>query len=396
MIVIGAGISGLAMAFEAKQAGMNVLVLEKESRCGGCFHSVAVSADEFGDGRKQDFWLELGTHTCFNSYGRLLHILQRLDLMDQLQTRQKLRYRLLADGSMCSIPSRLRFVELFTHVWRMFTMQKQDKSVADYYGALLGRRNYNDVFQHALAAVLCQPVADVPADMLFRKRPRDKSVTRSYTFAGGLSDIIEALERQLVVKNNQHIHAVHDHDNGYEIATDDASYQCNILVCATPALAASRLLSDAHPDIAEQLAWVNEMEIETVAVVIDKADILLDVMAGIIAIDGDFYSAVSRDFIDHPSLRGFTFHFKPGVLNDDEKIQRVCDVLGVMAADLKHVFHKMNRLPAPDMGHHQLIDVLDATLAGKALALIGNYFEGVAVEDCLERVEQEFARIAHR
>ena len=79
LIVIGAGISGLAMAFEAKQAGLNVLVLEKEQRAGGCFESAMVEGED-------SFWLEMGTHTCFNSYGRLLKILEQLGLMDQLSS----------------------------------------------------------------------------------------------------------------------------------------------------------------------------------------------------------------------------------------------------------------------------------------------------------------------
>ena len=388
MIVIGAGISGLAMAFEAKQAGMSVQVLEKTSRCGGCFDSASLPDQQ------QDFWLELGTHTCFNSYTRLLSILQRLDLIDQLQPREKLRYRLLADGEICSIPSRLRFFELITHAWRIFSLKKQDRSVADYYGSLVGPKNYNELFQHALSAVVCQNANELPADMLFRKRPRDKSIMRSYTFSGGLSDIIRALENNLDISTNQHIQSIHYNNDHYELTTAETTYHCDKLVCATPVLATSRLLINVHPEIAEQLNWINEIEIESVGVVFNKTDLSLEAIAGVIAVDGDFYSAVSRDYLNHPTLRGFTFHFKPGLLSDDEKIERICKLLNVSSTDIQSVFYKINRLPAPDMGHHQLIEALDASLTDQPLALIGNYFKGVAVEDCLERVEKEFTRIS--
>jgi len=116
--------------------------------------------------------------------------------------------------------------------------------------------------------------------------------------------------------------------------------------------------------------------------------------AGIIAVDDDFYSAVSRDFVPHSHLRGFTFHFKPGLLSDEDKLQRICTVLDVDTTDLQYVFYKTNRLPAPDMGHHLLMDEMDALLADLPLALVGNYFDGVAVEDCLERVETEWARFS--
>jgi len=388
LIVIGAGISGLAMAFEAQQAGKAVLVLEKENRIGGCFHSEIVP----GDG--EPFWLEMGTHTCFNSYGRLLNLLAKLDLMDQMLSREKLRYRMLADGRLVSIPSRLHFIELLSHIWRIFSLKKDGRSIADYYGELLGPKNYANVLRHAFNAVVCQPADYMPADMLFRKRARDKSVQRSYTFADGLGRIIAALEQRLDVKTGQSIHAIHRHAEGYIVETDDGVYACDKLVLATPAPAASRLLERAHADIAEHLGWVNEVEIESVGIVIRKEALPLAPAAGIIAVDGEFYSAVSRDFLTHPHLRGFTFHFKPGLLSDDDKAQRICTVLGISSSDLLYVFHKTNRLPAPEMGHHQLIEELDSKLVDLPLALVGNYFDGVAVEDCLERVEKEWRRLS--
>jgi len=388
MIVIGAGISGLAMAFEAQQADMDVLVLEKENRSGGCFHSEIVPHES------DPFWLEMGTHTCFNSYGRLLKILRQLNLMDQMQEREKLRYRMLVNDKLVSIPSRLHLFELITHVWRLFSLKKEGKSIADYYTALLGPKNYADVFRHAFGAVLCQPADNTPADMLFRKRPRDKSVQRSYTFADGLGRIITELEQRLDIKTGQDIRAIYLHEGGYMVETEKAVYQCDKLVCATPAPAASRLLKKAHSDIAEQLAWVNEVEIETLAIVVSKQALKLEPVAGVIAADGDFYSAVSRDFVAHPNLRGFTFHFKPGLLSDEQKISRICSVLGMQPSDLLYIFNKTNRLPAPETGHHQLIEDMDALLAGKSLALVGNYFNGVAVEDCLERVEKEWVRLS--
>lgn len=387
MIVIGAGISGLAMAYKAERAGMSVLVLEKEEKAGGCFDSVAYEQDK-------SFWLEMGTHTCFNSYGRLLEILEQLGLMDSLQARQKQSYRMLADEQLVSIPSRLRFIELFLNGWRIFRLKKDGLSIADYYGAIVGPKNYRDVFRHAFSAVICQQADDAPADMLFRKRPRDKSVMRSFTFSNGLGTVIAALEEQLQMKKGERVSAVRFDAGSYQVDAGDATYVCDKLVCATPVLAASRLLKDVHPEIAEQLGWAHEVEIESVGIIVAKPDLPLGDVAGIIAVDGDFYSAVSRDYVNHPELRGFAFHFKPGLLDDKQKLERICEVLKIGESQIKQVFHKINRLPAPDMGHHQLTAGVDNLLSGRSLALVGNYFAGVAVEDCLERVEQEFRRIS--
>jgi len=308
--------------------------------------------------------------------------------------REKLSYRMLANDKLVSIVSQLRFVELITHAWRLFSLSKAGRSIADYYSALVGPNNYASVFRHAFNAVTCQSADHMPADMLFRKRPRDKSIQRSYTFAAGLGCVIAALEQRLDIKTGQDIHAIHRHAAGYVVETADGVYACEKLACATPAPAASRLLARVHPDIAGQLVWVNEVEIESVGIVVDKDALSLAPMAGIIAADDDFYSAVSRDFVPHAHLRGFTFHFKPGLLSDDDKLQRICTVLDIASSDLQYVFHKTNRLPAPDIGHHLLVEELDAMLADLPLALVGNYFDGVAVEDCLERVEKEWTRLS--
>ena len=147
------------------------------------------------------------------------------------------------------------------------------------------------------------------------------------------------------------------------------TYQSRMLACATPARAASALLADSYPTISEQLGQISEVDIETVGIVVNKDDLPLEKVAGIIAADGDFYSAVSRDVIDHPGYRGLAFHFKPGLLSDEEKMQKICELLQIEASKLQHVFHKTNRLPAPDMGHQQRITSIDDLLAGEPLAL---------------------------
>jgi protoporphyrinogen oxidase len=50
-------------------------------------------------------------------------------------------------------------------------------------------------------------------------------------------------------------------------------------------------------------------------------------------------------------------------------------------------------LPSPRVSHAALIESLNATLAGMPLFLVGNYFEGVSIEDCTIRAVQEFDRL---
>jgi len=54
-------------------------------------------------------------------------------------------------------------------------------------------------------------------------------------------------------------------------------------------------------------------------------------------------------------------------------------------------------LPSPALGHHERIGEIDALLArdpaASGLALLGNWFGGLAIEDCVLRARAEWQRL---
>ena len=66
-IVVGGGISGVTFAHYLKKEGKAVLVLEKNKNTGGQLQTGHLSV-------QPDFWYELGSHTCYNSYTSLLSL----------------------------------------------------------------------------------------------------------------------------------------------------------------------------------------------------------------------------------------------------------------------------------------------------------------------------------
>jgi len=84
VIVIGGGISGLSFAYRCAVEGAGVFVLEASPRLGGCLHS-----HRFESG----FWLELGAHTCYNSYGGLIQMIEACGLREQLIPRARVPFR---------------------------------------------------------------------------------------------------------------------------------------------------------------------------------------------------------------------------------------------------------------------------------------------------------------
>ena len=111
-IVVGGGISGLSAAHYAAQAGVDTLLLEREGRLGGCMQTHTFT--QLGG-----FWVEAGSHSCFNSYGNLLQIMERLDLLGKTTAKAKQGYRLWRDGERKSVLSALHVPELLLSLPRL-------------------------------------------------------------------------------------------------------------------------------------------------------------------------------------------------------------------------------------------------------------------------------------
>jgi protoporphyrinogen/coproporphyrinogen III oxidase len=391
VIVLGAGISGLSFASYAADAGLKTLVVEKSGRVGGCFHSHRF------EGKAEGFWLELGAHTCYNSYGGLIGLMEKHSLMGTILPREKVSFKMLVGNDIKSIPSQLSFPEIAFSAWRIFSAKKEGESVESYYGSIVGRKNYQRVFAPAFNAVLSQRANDFPADMLFNKRPRRKDIIKSFTFQGGLATVTDKLGANpaLTLLTEADVQTVTQEAGRYQVTlADGRSFAADKLVLAIPPAEGARLSAGIAPQLSGILARIKSETIESIGVAVAKEKLSVPLLAGLIPIDDDFYSAVARDTVAHPTLRGFSFHFKVGRLSLESKLKRIAQVLKVTVADLEQPVERVSCLPSPVLGHHELTAELDRSLAGSKLFVTGNYFAGMAVEDCIVRSRREFERFS--
>jgi len=390
IIIIGAGVSGLSLAHYCAKAGLKTLVIEKSDRAGGAIHSQTFEGDA------KDFWVELGANTCYNSYANLIGILEDDGVIDRLMPREKAPFKILVDNELKSIPSQLSFPALVPALWRNFTLKKEGQTLKSYYSKLVGRRNYDRVLGNAFNAVVSQAADDFPADLLFKKRERRKDILRKFTFPGGLQTITDtmAAEKNLELVTGVAVRDIDAQGGRISVDTNKGSYLCDRLAVATPATVAAGLLKTAFPEAAEKLAQIQVNKTETVGVAVDKEAVSLERFANLIPQNDLFFSVVSRDIVPDPAFRGFTFHFKPGVADTGAKLKRIGEVLKVGPDELTRVAMKDNFVPALKVGHEKLISELDGVCAGKNLFLTGNYFSGMAIEDCVGRSLAEFHRLA--
>lgn len=397
LVVVGAGISGLSLAWKAAQEGRRVLVLEREARLGGCLHS-----ERTADG----YWFELGAHTTYNSYAAFLDVVVGGGVAAKVVERgpARARFGLLRDGSYRFLTPpkvllELSWLEAAVHLPLGLLGGKEGQTVYSYYSRLLGRRNYDRVLGPFLSAVPSQLADGFPLQgpgSLFKRRQRREEFVKSFGFDGGLQVVCDAAARApgVTVRTGVAAQRVAHRGAGLVVATAAGeAFEARHVAVAVPPDAAAALLRGEFPELAGQLARVKTVTVDSLGVVLPRQKAWLPECAFVVPVDDTFFSCVTRDPFPHPERRGFAFHFRPGQ-SRQARLQRVLEVLRVTEPDLLHVAEKRVTLPSPALGHGEVVTEIDRCLAGGPLLVTGNYFDGLAIEDCVRRSNEEWQRIA--
>ncbi len=378
LIVVGGGVSGIAAAAYAKRAGREVLLLEAADRLGGCAHTWHPVAD---------FWLELGAHTAYNSYGALLALNPDAGF-GNLIPRAKVGYHFFADGKVQSPFARLSFLEAALKLPFALGRSKAGQDVEHYFTRLLGRSNWQKLLAPAFAAVLSQPAGPYPAEWLFKRKARVKAAPRKFTHTGGLQGWLGELVSGVEVRLGQVVEGLTVDADGVRLKTGAGVMSAREVVIATPLDIAAKLLASVAPDLTAQLGATPMADIETHAVMTPAAKVTLPPVAGLIGADDAYYSAVSRDYLPDPEWRGFAFHFKPGRLDADGRRRKIAEVLGCQPTDFVRETEKTNRLPALTPASVELAARLHERLAATPVRLAGNYLNGLSLGEAAVHAAQ--------
>ncbi len=396
VVVVGGGVSGLGFAYKAAATGREVLVLEGSGKLGGCLDTRGIG----------DFWFEMGAHTCYNSYRAFLELVEQSGIIGKIRPRSEVRKRfgLLRNGQVSvmgplSVFLHFDWWELARSAPRAIGASKAGQTVYSYYARIFGKRNYDRVLGPFLSAVPSQSADSFPAGgagSLFKKRARRKEIAKSYTLAGGLGSVAAAAAKlpRITALTGAQATSVQRAGAGFAVTTADGrQLGARVVALAVPPSVAAELVRGSVPELAGQLARVKTASIETLGVVVRKERVALPSLAFLVPLDDLFFSVVTRDVVPDETRRGFAFHFRAGV-PPDQKLARACEVLGVRPAELDLVEEKTSLLPSPVLGHADVVREIDRLLAGARLAVTGNFFAGLAIEDCVERSFSEWRRVA--
>jgi protoporphyrinogen oxidase len=285
--------------------------------------------------------------------------------------------------------------ELFASAWRAFTERKSGRTAEEYYGRLVGKRNWKRVFASLFSAVFLQPAGEFPAELLFKRRPRRKDYPRTFTLMGGLGTLIERLAQQehITLRTNARVQEIVREGRLFAIETSDGNrtYARSVVLALPPAPAAG-LLAKLVPEASRTLASIASAEIVSTGVVVAKRDLPLPRMAGLVPLHDDFFSVVTRDVVEDDRFRGLAFHFRAG-LSLDQRLDRIASVAGAARDRFVHVAENATSLPSLGREHAQIVAALDGSLAGHGVYVTGNFFGGLAVEDCVLRSRFECDRL---
>ena len=362
------------------------MVLEEAPVAGGCIHTARGP-----DG----FWFELGAHTLYNSYSALLDLIVDLGMQATITPRTKAPYRLLVDGKVRSVPSELALGELFASAWRAFTLRKDGRTVGDYYGRLVGKRNWRRVFSPLLSAVPSQRADDFPAEMLFKRRPRRQEFPRTFTLQNGLATLTERLASQerVSLRPGAAATGLARAERGFIVAhAGGEAVRARAVALALPSERARRLSSRSSRRRRRRSTRVRTTAIDSTGVVCASSALSFPRLAGLVPLEDDFFSAVSRDVVPDDRYRAFAFHFRTG-LSSGQRLERIARVLGTKPQSFAQVTEHRASLPSPALGHADIVRALDKSLVRSGLHVTGNYFGGLAIEDCVLRSRAEAERL---
>ncbi|WP_421918470.1 protoporphyrinogen/coproporphyrinogen oxidase [Marinifilum sp.] len=386
MIVVGAGISGLSLANHIARSGKKVLVVDAANKIGGCLNTCY----------KDDFWVEMGAHTFYATYTNLIDLIQKNGLEQDILAREKVGMKVFTDKHEKIMKGVNKF-ELMRSVPNLFFTKRDGKTVKEYFGKIVGPKNYDKVFTRMFSAVIVQNADNFSAEyFLKRRKTKSKKHPKSFILKKGMSSFMEALAAHQNIKVQLHtkINQLAKNSDGFKVLAESGEiYQSKDIALAVSPKIASKLIKGLNTDLSDVLAAYPIQSIETRTVVLPKEKLNFDPVSFIIPLQGSCFSMVTRDVMTHEKMRGFAFHFEENQISKDEQEKFMKDLLLVDSLGAETVETK-HQLPLIKTGHSKSLSKIKLLAEETGIYITGNYFNGLSLEDCVERSKQEFERYA--
>lgn len=434
VIVIGAGISGLACAYALKKRGVDVAVLEASNSAGGLIRSV----------EENGYLFEIGPQS-FSTTAQLNALIEDLGLAKEfVSAPAKAPRYILVNGQLRPVPlspgaflgsSLLKWSTKFSILRDPFGKSfppEEDESIAAFV-----RRKFTPELLELLVGpfvsgiyagdpekISCRAAfptlyeAEKSAGSLVRgmkavakKRtgPRVKPTLAS--FQRGNQTIVNTLAEKLgnALRTGTRIEEISRWgDNQFMINTGSGPIQCQNLVVATPTTTASSLLRVLAPTAAEALAQIKYAPVAVVSLAYRRADVghSLDgfgflvprsagkKILGSVWTSSLFPNRVPSDHVQMTSFLGGATDPDTASLSDSSLVElahrELAPILGLKAQPVASRVTAYDRaIPQYNLGHTARLAAIAADLAKvPGLHVTGNYLKGPAIGSCVEHAQE--------
>ncbi|MEM8927009.1 MAG: FAD-dependent oxidoreductase [Bacteroidota bacterium] len=384
--VVGGGISGLSLAHYCATSGFSVVLIDKHS-LGGCLKSI-----ELGKGG----YIEMGGHTLTHSYRTVIEILEHYGKEDQLVPIPNLKFEVFNGHEFSSILSRLRIFSLLFSLPNLFFKSKNGKSIKEYYSRVIGGGNYTNLFRHLFNAILCQNADNFPAELLFKKRRKNRSYPKKFVLKKGIQQLFDIVggNPNIEVIENRAISSISFNLGQFQVRNgENMVAQAPFLALACPPSIAAKLLKSQFPKLSNLLGTISHATVTSVLVEILDEKSMENRQRSILGVNSNFYSA---RLIKKGLKSYWCFYFNSETIFQSAEKKQIGRIFGVdedKVLIVKRAQFQLPKLTVPDL---KTIAGIESELQGNNLCIASNYMEGLAIEDCALRGKREAQRLLVR
>ncbi|ADC89912.1 protoporphyrinogen oxidase [Thermocrinis albus DSM 14484] len=417
VIVVGAGISGLSVAFRLSKEGLKVKVLEKEEEPGGNIRTRKVG----------DFLCELGPQTVLAD-GEVVDFFREVGIQPQeASPSSSVRY-IYKRGKLIPLPnSPVKFLTspLLSLGGKLRVLMepfvapsvKTEETVAQFVRRRLGEEFLHYVITPFVRGVYAGDPEELSIKYAFR---RVYQLEREYgsliraaiklkrlgppgkiiSFEGGNQSIIQQLASYVDLETENVALRIRRKDDRYILDTKEGKYEARCVVVASPATSAGYLLRDISWSAAQELDKIYYAPVVVVHVAtsqnIPDGFGFLAPQKEDLRILGVLFS--SRIFPNKaPQGKELLTIYMGGATDpevveyEDELIMRIVEEdlrksLGLTQLEFLLVTRWKRAIPQYTLGYGRYIELVEALQReNPGLFITGNYLEGVSVADCIKR-----------
>ncbi len=451
VLIIGAGISGLASAWFLQQQGFSVTVLEAGNQVGGNLQTVQKHGCQF----------ERGPNSFINNRPAMAQLIEQAGLKPHLVLANQAAHKRFIGkkGRMLALPMGI-LDALTTPVLSIFGKMrvlvepfigkaKAEESIAKYVRRRLGHEMLDwlvDPFisgvfagdpeklsvraavpkvyalENEYGSIVVGGVAKMKAKVRHKKLEQQQGIVSldaaMMSFSGGLHQLPEVLAQQLgpAVKLNTQVDSLtYSNEFGYQARSGDEIWQASQVVMAVPAAQVARLIDDLVPvdeallaQAKECLRGVEYPAVASISMAFEKSQIehaldgfgcLLPTKEKKQTLGVLFPSSIFSDRC--PANQHLITVFIGGGRGQeamnltsqqrvDLVLKELSPYLGIKGQPLWHEESFWpNAIPQYHLGHLQKVALVDEALAQfPGLYMRSNWRDGVALGDCVENALQ--------